>query len=84
MDTRDFRVLSALCLLLRIGFSCEFIIILFKEYKDNAILWEWTMQYFGNGQLLEKKKNSCYAWNILLCCKTIQESLDVSCRWVDF
>ena len=36
-DTQDFRPLSALCLLLRIGFGCEFII---KEYKDyyNAIL----------------------------------------------
>ena len=41
-DTRDFRSLSALCLLLRIGFGCEFIIIVLKEYKDNAIVWEWA------------------------------------------
>ena len=40
--TRDFRSLSALCLLLRISFGCEFIIIVLKEYKDNAIVWEWV------------------------------------------
>ena len=40
--TRDFRSLSALCLLLRIGFGCEFIIVALKEYKDNAIVWEWV------------------------------------------
>ena len=41
-DTRDFRPLSALCLLLRIGFACEFITTVLKEYKDNAIVWEWA------------------------------------------
>ena len=41
-DTQDFRPLSALCLLLRIGFGCEFIVVVLKEYKDNAIVWEWV------------------------------------------
>ena len=41
-NTRDFRPLSALCLLLRIGFACEFVIIVSKEYKDNAVVWEWA------------------------------------------
>ena len=41
-DTRDLRSLSALCLLLRIGFGCEFIIIVLKEYKDSAKVWEWA------------------------------------------
>ena len=41
-DTRDFRPLSALCLILRLGFSCEFTITVLKQYKDNAILWEWA------------------------------------------
>ena len=41
-DTRDFRPLSALCLLLRIGFGCEFIVVVLKEYKDNTIVWEWV------------------------------------------
>ena len=41
-DTRDYRPLSALCLLLRIGFGCEFIAMVLKEYKDSAVVWEWA------------------------------------------
>ena len=42
-NTRDYRPLSALYLLLRIGFGCQFIAIVLKEYKDNATGWEWAV-----------------------------------------
>ena len=41
-DTRDYRSLSALCLLFGIGFGCEFIAIVLKEHKDDAIVGEWA------------------------------------------
>ena len=40
--TRDYRSLSALYILIRIGLGCEFVIILLKEDKDNRFLWQWV------------------------------------------
>ena len=62
-------------LLLRNGFGCEFIAIVLKEHKDNTKGWEWAALGVIHVMI---------GIHVLLCGKTLQERLDVSCRWMDF